>query len=144
MSSRSATKSSAEASSRRPDGSGQGLEKLRRLRKRPEFKQVYDQGLRLGGPLFTLFFRLTGSNNLPRIGLTVSRKVGGSVVRNRVKRLLREASRHSWEHFPAGSEVVFHARHAAREADFSQVQSQIRAQLTRAREKAERSAAPHA
>ena len=53
----------------------------------------------------------------PRLGLSVSRKVGGAVERNRVKRVLREAFWAEAERLPAGSDYVVVARPDARELD---------------------------
>ena len=43
-----------------------------------------------------------------RVGLSVSRRVGGAVVRNRVRRRLRELIRRHWSELPDGCELVFH------------------------------------
>jgi ribonuclease P protein component len=53
--------------------------------------------------------------NRRRLGVTVSKRVGNSVVRNRVKRCIREWFRHAREELPAGSDIVVIARRKARE-----------------------------
>jgi len=60
-----------------------------------------------------MVFALAGSG---RVGITVSRKVGGAVVRNRVKRWIRECYRRRHPEFPAQVDVVVVARPAAAEA----------------------------
>ena len=130
MSSRSAT------SDRAPGGrSGhdkqESFPKSGRLLKRSDFQKAYADGRRIYGPLFTAFCFDRKEGGLGRVGLTVSRKVGGAVVRNRVKRLLREAVRRNWDAFPDGLDVVFHAR-AAAAADAEAVQSEVRRALQNA------------
>jgi len=63
-----------------------------RLRTRAQFDRVFRQGVRADGRLFLL---IAAANGRPedRLGLTVSRRVGGAVARNRVRRLLRESFR---------------------------------------------------
>jgi len=76
-----------------------------RLRKRADFARVYLRRCSVSDPLLLIF---VDSNDLghPRIGLSVSRKVGGAVLRNRWKRLLREAFRLSQSQLPAGIDII--------------------------------------
>jgi ribonuclease P protein component len=66
-----------------------------RIRRRPDFQQIYDRGFRIGGRYSTIFILpRTGSAEGPtRLGIAATRKLGGAVVRNRAKRLIREVFR---------------------------------------------------
>ena len=65
--------------------------KVNRLLKKLEFKRVLDTGCKVVHPNFVLYGEESQDNT--RLGLTVSKKVGGAVVRNKVKRRLRESFR---------------------------------------------------
>lgn len=74
---------------------------------------------------------LPGQREQSRFGLTVSRKVGNAVVRNRVKRWLREAIRHERGLVPGRWDVVFIAHPSAAVAGQAILQKQVAAALTR-------------
>jgi ribonuclease P protein component len=70
----------------------QTLSPAERIKKRPEFERVYNQGLKTPGRFMTLFLLRNGSS-VSRLGIAATRKLGGAVQRNRAKRLAREIFR---------------------------------------------------
>ena len=91
--------------------------KRRRLSRSAEFERVYRQGRSKANRFLVLyaFPRGGGAPDGPRLGLSVSRKVGGAVERTRVKRCLREAFWTEAERLPDGADYVVVARPDARE-----------------------------
>jgi ribonuclease P protein component len=90
--------------------------KRRRLSRSAEFERVYRQGRSKGNRYLVLyaFPRERDDQGGPRLGLSVSRRVGGAVERTRVKRLLREAFWQEAERLPADADYVIVARPDAR------------------------------
>ena len=84
-----------------------------RLSRSADFDRVFRQGRSHAGREFVLYVFPRGEDDEPRLGLSVSRKVGGAVERNRVKRLLREAFAIDGDRLPAGTDAVVVARHEA-------------------------------
>jgi ribonuclease P protein component len=101
--------------------SGGRSPKRRRLSRSAEFERVYRQGRSKANRYLVLYAfprddERDGSDpDGPRLGLSVSRRVGGAVDRSKVKRLLREAFWTEAERLPAGSDYVVVARPDSRE-----------------------------
>ncbi|MHB8531531.1 MAG: ribonuclease P protein component [Solirubrobacteraceae bacterium] len=81
-----------------------------RLSRSAEFERVYRHGRSTANRHLVLYSFPNPGAERPRVGLSVSRKVGGAVERNRVKRLLREAFSQSEGELAAGHDVVVVAR----------------------------------
>jgi ribonuclease P protein component len=84
-----------------------------RLSRSADFDRVFRQGRSHAGRELVLYVFPRGEAEEPRLGLSVSRKVGGAVQRNQVKRLLREAFDLEGARLPAGTDAVIVARHEA-------------------------------
>jgi ribonuclease P protein component len=87
----------------------------RRLSRSAEFERVYRQGRSVSNRHLVLYSFPNESVDRPRLGLSVSRKVGGAVERNHVKRLLREAFEGVQAELSDGHDIVVVARPEARE-----------------------------
>src|SRR5262245_3553614 len=93
------------------------------LRNGQQFRRVYDQGYRFHTPFFSAFI-LRNDDGEQRYGITVTRKIGSAVVRNRCKRRLREVVR-KYEHgasYPGGFDLVINVKAELVEANFKQLQ----------------------
>jgi len=100
-----------------------------RLRRRAEFLRCYREGRRRGGRLATLFFAPNTLSH-PRLGVTASRKVGGAVVRQRLKRRVREIYRR-WQQrsrLPA-LDLVFNLKPTAAQAEFAELRQELERQM---------------
>ena len=97
-------------------GRGEGRPRRRRISRSAEFERVYRQGRSKANRYLVLyeFPREDGGDDGPRLGVSVSRRVGGAVDRTRVKRILREAFWDQAERLPSGADYVVVARPEAK------------------------------
>jgi ribonuclease P protein component len=111
------------------------LEPQVRLRTRPEFVQVQEDGRRAAMPTMIVLARTNGQDR-DRLGLIASRKFGGAVSRNRAKRRVRAAFRAMQPDTVgarglAGHDIVVIPRREILAAPFPQITSQLAAALSR-------------
>ena len=94
------------------------------LKKNYQFRFVYNSGKSIANRLLVMYVVRNGTNG-NRFGISVSKKVGNSVVRSRITRLLRESYRLSESKFLAGYDIVVIARASAKEATYKEVESAL-------------------
>jgi ribonuclease P protein component len=107
---------------------GSTLRPQERVRRRPEFQRIFDEGVRLHGRLMTLVI-LPNSLDVARLGVVATRRLGGAVSRNRAKRRARELFRTS--KVAGGFDVVVIPRTEFLEATLESLRTEYCALLRR-------------
>jgi len=98
------------------------------VRRRVDFLRIQGQGTKLHVRHFLVFVvrnPTTGELPPPRLGVTVTRKVGNAVTRNRIKRWVREAFRRHRVDLRSGLDMVWVAKRTAAQTVFSEVDSDM-------------------
>jgi ribonuclease P protein component len=137
-----------------------------RLLKRVEYEGVYGAGQRRSSPQFSVFFRaqtavpneaigretpregfssaktLSGSR-VSRFGISVKKALGGAVVRNRIKRRIREILRRNRMEIPTGWDIVIHPKSSVAQAAFAPLAAEL-VRLLRSIQNTGRNAQPKA
>jgi len=101
-----------------PAKQGHTFPREARLVRKSEFDAVYSTGKRRSNAHFTVFLR---ANELPlsRFGFSIKKALGGAMVRNRMRRRLREMVRCHREEIPAGWDIVIHPKRSVAKAPFA-------------------------
>lgn len=104
------------------------MKKTTPLKKNHEFVRMYKKGKFQAGKYIIIYLlkNRLGSN---RLGITASKKVGKSVKRNRIKRLIKENYRLMEDFIPAGLDIVIVARSIEKEYGFAGIQKEMKSLL---------------
>ncbi len=100
------------------------MKQTQSIKSNEDFKEIYRTGKSYANKYLIMYVkRNTAETN--RIGISVSKKVGNSVIRHRITRLIRESYRLSEDSFLRGLDIVVVARTGAREKDYSEIESAL-------------------
>jgi ribonuclease P protein component len=109
-----------------------GFDRRERVRRRADYQQIYDRGVKVHGRYFTLF-RFANGLEMGRLGIAATRKLGGAVVRNRAKRLVREMFRRN--KLAPGFDIVIVPRRELLDTSLVALESEFRNILERSARK---------
>ncbi|MGH9727766.1 MAG: ribonuclease P protein component [Candidatus Acidiferrales bacterium] len=101
-----------------------------RLVRRLEFEAVYREGRRRSSATFLIFLRANGLDR-DRFGMSVKKALGNAVVRNRIRRRIREVLRLHREEILPGWDVVIHPSRSVETLEFSKLETELLALLPR-------------
>ena len=102
-----------------------------RIRKNTEFRTVYRRGKSFSNLSLVLYVYKNG-RDINRFGISVSKKVGNSVVRGRVKRLISESYRLNNEGLKTSYDLVFIARNPSNSKNYKEIESALKNLLKKA------------
>ena len=94
------------------------------LKKNYQFQNVYNNGRSFANRLFVMYV-LENNSESNRLGISVSKKVGNSVIRHHITRLVRESYRLHEDMFDSGLDIVVIARVTAKKASYKEVESAL-------------------
>ena len=99
------------------------MKHFKSMKKNSDFQKVYKTGKSYANKFLIMYVTRTEETKDTRIGISVSKKVGNSVVRHHVTRLVRESFRLNKDRVKTGLDIVVVARAAAKEAEFKKIES---------------------
>lgn len=100
------------------------MKKSESLKKNRDFQNVYRTGVSFANRLLVMYVK-ENKTETNRIGISVSKKVGNSVIRHHLARLIRESYRLQEDMFDSGLDIVVVVRVAAKEAKYREIESAL-------------------
>lgn len=101
------------------------MKKTESLKNNSEYQVVYQTGKSYANKFLIMYVRENGFHD-NRLGISVSKKVGNSVIRHRVTRLIRESYRLSEDQIMSGLDIVVVARVSAKGKNYSEIDSALK------------------
>ena len=101
------------------------MNKHQRVKKNAEFQKIFKRGKSFANRQFVLYFLPKEGQEEFRIGLSVSKKVGNAVVRNRIKRYIRQSFLEMKDEVNPTMDYVIIARHQAASLDFHETKKSL-------------------
>ncbi|SDY89485.1 ribonuclease P protein component [Proteiniborus ethanoligenes] len=100
------------------------MDNKQKLKSNRDFRKTYDKGRSFANKYLVIFFV---KNNLEnnRIGIAVTKKIGKSVVRNKIRRRIREAYRLNSGKVKQGYDIIFLSRANAKEVGYNEIESAL-------------------
>ena len=92
--------------------------------RKSDFETVYRRGTRLKSPQFVVFYGANGGER-SRFGISVKKALGGAVVRNRIRRRIREILRRNSLEISSGWDFVMHPRRSVAIANFTLLEAEL-------------------
>jgi ribonuclease P protein component len=103
---------------------GKSMKFSESLKKNHQFKAVYESGTSCANR-YLVVYKMENGQKRNRLGISVSKKVGNSIVRHHLARLIRENYRLSEELYKEGYDIVVIARVAAKKADYHNIEKSL-------------------
>ena len=98
------------------------MKRFNSIKKNSEFQKVYKTGKSYANKLLVMYVKRVDDGKEPRIGISVSKKVGNSVVRHHLARLVRESFRLNRDTLEEGLDIIVVARAAAKDSDYKTIE----------------------
>ena len=101
------------------------MKKLDSVKENVSFRRAYHKGKSYACPIMSVYWRKNGLSKV-RLGITVSKKLGSSPCRNRVRRIIRAAVWQNADLLPQGCDVIIVARSAIKNCKSTDVEAALR------------------
>lgn len=109
------------------------MNKRQRIKKNEEFQQIFKSGKSFANRQFVVYYYRKEEQSEFRIGLSVSKKIGNAVTRNRIKRYLRQSFLEMKDDLRNDMDYIIIARHQAAAIDFHETKKSLQHVLRIAR-----------